>query len=81
MPDHYRFPIPGMGMERVRYSALDVAEVEMGRDRTGPYSDRRACLPEDADRLGRRERLAVAHMQRVAAARRMLDKDYGERRV
>jgi hypothetical protein len=73
IPDHYRYPIPGLGMERTRFSALDVAEVQMGRDRNGAYSDARARIPsEDAKRLGEREGRAVAHTIRLRAAREKL---------
>lgn len=73
VPDHFRFPVPGywpetggkmVPMQRLRYSALDMAE-EWAK----------AKLPRDtAKRLGDRERRACEHTWRLNGVRRLLDR-------
>lgn len=74
VPEHYRFPLtwfdPRGNFMRgaggaIRYSALDVAESELGG----------AKLPaESARRLEERERRAQAHHRRLWQAQRILDR-------
>lgn len=74
VPDHYRWPIT-LGTTNVMVSALDTAEIELGRDRHGPHSDRRACLPEeDERRLWERERRSTEHRRRCREQRPLLER-------
>ena len=75
VPDHYRYPTAWMGwMGTRRVSALDAAEVEMGRDRNFPQLDKRARLePEDAQRLQAREERASEMITRRRRLRELLD--------
>lgn len=78
VPDHFRYPIPALGWETGRFSALDQAEVQLGRDRHGPNTDPRAKLPPaDAKRLGEREQLDIAHTIRVKGALEKLGRALG----